>query len=368
MKGLHTEVDMNQAKSLFAAAANAGNLLGAYNMAVLKLQEGDGDFTGKECKAAVSYLKTVAERGWSTLAEAADDFSYGDYSWALMNYLKLAESGSEIAQSNAAFMLSEGLGYDGKYAGKMAITLFRRAADQGNNLALVQLGDCYWYGRGTTPDKEQAGSIYAEAAQRKVPQALFNMGFLHQFGIGVPKDHFLAKRYYDDLANGIPDARLAANLALVSLHIYRFYESLRPSLPEAWTKAIDGIIATLSMGSHSDTSGGNGEYVERSRSPWHVFEAVDIFDALDDNMDSSLLIWLGAFLGLILWRRHILRSQRRRPREVVGNIRVVTPTRPVLRTGAEPQNEPSLHATAAQPSADDRNEARQSPDEITGVS
>lgn len=28
-------------------------------------------------------------------------------------------------------------------------------------------------------------------------QALFNLGFMHQYGAGLPKDHHLAKRCYD---------------------------------------------------------------------------------------------------------------------------------------------------------------------------
>ena len=45
--------------------------------------------------------------------EANDDFQAGDYEWALLNYLKAAEMGQELGQSNAAWMLTEGYGYEG---------------------------------------------------------------------------------------------------------------------------------------------------------------------------------------------------------------------------------------------------------------
>lgn len=39
--------------------------------------------------------------------------------------------------------------------------------------------------------------MYNEAGKYKSAQALFNLGFMHQFGAGLPKDHHLAKRFYD---------------------------------------------------------------------------------------------------------------------------------------------------------------------------
>ena len=47
------------------------------------------------------------------LQEANEDFQAGEYEWALLNYLKAAEMGAELGQSNAAGMLSEGYGYEG---------------------------------------------------------------------------------------------------------------------------------------------------------------------------------------------------------------------------------------------------------------
>ena len=83
----------------------------------------------------------MAERGWPALAEASDDFSQGDYEWALLNFLKAAEWGSELGQSNAAWMLLEGYGYSGPRSGELAVALLKRAAEQGNTAALVRIGD-----------------------------------------------------------------------------------------------------------------------------------------------------------------------------------------------------------------------------------
>jgi SEL1 protein len=42
-----------------------------------------------------------------------------------------------------------------------------------------------------------AVQMYGEAAKHHNAQALFNMGLLHQFGAGLPRDFHLAKRCYD---------------------------------------------------------------------------------------------------------------------------------------------------------------------------
>jgi SEL1 protein len=34
-------------------------------------------------------------------------------------------------------------------------------------------------------------------ASRGSPQSMFNLGYMHQYGIGLPQDFHLAKRYFD---------------------------------------------------------------------------------------------------------------------------------------------------------------------------
>ncbi len=45
---------------------------------------------------------------------------------------------------------------------------------------------------------ERAASCYNAAARLSNPQAMFNLGYMHEYGIGLKKDLFLAKRYYDN--------------------------------------------------------------------------------------------------------------------------------------------------------------------------
>lgn len=320
---------MGQAVAAFTAASRAGNLLAAYNLAALHLRGLAGESQGPAaCRAAVSHLKKVAERAWPALIEAADDFTAGDYEWALLNYLQAAEWGSELGQSNAAWMLVEGYGYEGPRGGAMAVTMLGRAAAQGNAAALVKLGDSFWYGKGVARDWVRAGRVYAEAARHRLAQALFNLGYMHQHGAGVPKDLHLAKRYYDRTAETASDARLAASLALSGLHVQSWWEQVQPTLPpyveRVGSAILYGILAP-SRPNEAEKTAHQRLHSLHSRSPNHpshggsfgwqlarIFSLDTVsalFDALDNSFDTRAVMWLALLLGVVLWRRWALRNR-----------------------------------------------------------
>lgn len=328
MKGIGTPSDVGQAIAAFTGAARAGNLLAAYNLAVLHLRGLAGESKGPAaCRAAVSHLKKVAERAWPALAEGADDFSAGDYEWALLNYLKAAEWGSELGQSNAAWMLVEGHGYEGPRGGAAAVAMLGRAAAQGNAAALVTLGDSFWYGKGVARDWARAGRVYAEAARHRLAQALFNLGYMHQHGAGAPKDLHLAKRYYDRTAETAPDARLAAFLALAGLHVQSWWEQVQPSLPpyvgRIGSAILYGILAPSKVNETErvGASPARLEYFHHRSHPSHggsfggqlrrIFSlnmVSALFDALDNSFDMRAVVWLALLLVVVMWRRRALRN------------------------------------------------------------
>lgn len=58
---------------------------------------------------------------------------------------------------------------------------------QGNVDALLQLGDSHWYGRGAVRDWGRAAALYQTASKFRNAQALFNLGFMHEYGAGLPQ-------------------------------------------------------------------------------------------------------------------------------------------------------------------------------------
>jgi SEL1 protein len=163
----------------------------------------------------------------------------GHYEEAVVAYIKAAEMGMEIGQSNAAWMLSRGYGVQGPAAASLAMKLHQRAAGQvrrlafgraalpaasgqimplidvllmrdrvaglesderaaqsgiltmsccqGNVDALLQLGDSHWYGRGVNRSWSTAAQLYQAASKFGNAQALFNLGLMHEYGAGLPQ-------------------------------------------------------------------------------------------------------------------------------------------------------------------------------------
>ena len=71
---------------------------------------------------------------------------------------------------------------------KRALLHWQRSANQGYGLARVKLGDYHYYGWGTPVDYEMAATHYKIAAeQQHSAQAMFNLGYMHEQGLGIKK-------------------------------------------------------------------------------------------------------------------------------------------------------------------------------------
>jgi tetratricopeptide (TPR) repeat protein len=162
-------------------------------------------------------------------------------------YEKAGEMGVMVAQYNAALLLDdptheaeleENLGN----VHARAEMWFKRAALQGNVDALIRMGDREYYHK---KNAEGAVQYYRKAADLNAPQALFNLGVMHQFGDGLPQDVHLAKRYYD-LAGANPEARIPVAIARWSLGI----------VPGKWSSVLSRLpwFSFLSSSSSSSSS------------------------------------------------------------------------------------------------------------------
>lgn len=69
--------------------------------------------------------------------------------------------------------------------------MWGRAAAQGYAIARVKLGDYHFYGYGTGVDFETAASHYRVASeQQHNAQAMFNLGYMHEQGLGMKQVRF----------------------------------------------------------------------------------------------------------------------------------------------------------------------------------
>jgi SEL1 protein len=196
---------------------------------------------------AAHYFKLVAEKAESIVSsftEANEAYESGDTDLALIDYMLAAEQGFEIAQTNVAFLLdrarprSISLPFaDLLPLARRKITLitdsalallyWTRSARQSNIDALVKMGDYYLSGTGIPMDQEKAAACYQAAAEtQQSAQALWNLGWMHENGLGgVEQDFHLAKRFYDQAFETNKEAYLAVKLALIKVRMRSMWNS-----------------------------------------------------------------------------------------------------------------------------------------------
>lgn len=132
--------------------------------------------------------------------------------------------------------------FAGPHAATVATTLFKRSAEQGNVMSLLQLGDCYYYGNGVEQDWVRASAIYYEAYKERSPEAMFYLGFMHEFGAGVPQDLHLALKFYNMAKHTNADAALPVYLATAWLRAHKAWQWLRPHVPRGVARYINWLF------------------------------------------------------------------------------------------------------------------------------
>lgn len=231
--------DVRVANDYFELAARYGNIEAQYYLAEM-IHHGIG--RDKACAQAMGLYKTVAEKAEplvSTWNEANNAYEDGDYELAFLGYLHAAEEGYESAQNNVAYlldtrqsMLSNILGLGETKSALMdnpglALIFYTRSSRQGNMDSLVKMGDYYLDGIGTDLDIDKAVKCYTGASEyHQSAQALFNLGWMHENGVGLDQDFHLAKRYYDLALATNEEAYLPVKLSLLKLRARSYWNTV----------------------------------------------------------------------------------------------------------------------------------------------
>jgi hypothetical protein len=110
----------------------------------------------------------------------------------------------------------------------LALIYWTRSAEQKNVDSMVKMGDYYLLGLGTTQDEEKAAQCYQAAADTmQSAQANWNLGWMHENGIGIDQDFHLAKRHYDLALETNPrEAYLPVVLALYKLRLRSWWNTI----------------------------------------------------------------------------------------------------------------------------------------------
>ncbi|KAK0384110.1 hypothetical protein NLU13_8199 [Sarocladium strictum] len=325
--------DLRIANNYFELAARHGNIEAHYYIAEM-IYNGVG--RERHCSMAMNYYKSVAEKAeplLSSWADANDAFDAGETELAFLEYLITAEQGYEKAQTNIAYMLdnvpsklslSSWLSIRNNTNSlfdnpSLALIYWTRSSRQSNVDSLVKMGDYYFYGIGTEPDLSKAVQCYTGASDySQSAQALFNLGWMHENGIGLTQDFHLAKRYYDHALEVNVEAYLPVTLSLMKLRLRSAWNTLthgkvhsiqeEPRQKKDWSLKdwLDNFFRedNLYEDAYYDT-----ETYDDGMSGGAGMEGVG--DEWDDGgiVESFLIIGITMTLVLLLWWRQRLQQQ-----------------------------------------------------------
>jgi SEL1 protein len=233
--------DLKTATTYFELALRHGHVEAFYHLAEIN-HFGVG--RERSCDLASSYYKIVAEKAealHSSFDEANQAYEEGDLSGALVKYMMAAEQGYEQAQANVAYLLDEHksiLSLDRLLPWKkpatsllrnaaLALVYYTRSAKQFNIDSTVKMGDCYLHGYGITGDVDKAAQCYQSAAEmHQSAQALWNLGWMHENGMGVEQDFHLAHRLYLEAADANSESYLPVKLSILKLRVRSWWNQL----------------------------------------------------------------------------------------------------------------------------------------------
>ena len=125
-------------------------------------------------------------------------FKNKEYAEAVSWYRKAAEQGTDVAQFNLGLMYEVGRGVTQNDA--EAVSWYRKAAEQGNASGQLSLGSMYAIGRGVTQNYAGAVSWFRKSAEQGNADAQYHLGLMYENIRGI-KDKKEAIRWYKKAAD-----------------------------------------------------------------------------------------------------------------------------------------------------------------------
>lgn len=233
--------DLQTARTYFELAARNSHIEAFYYLAEISNQ---GLGRDRSCGMAAVYYKIASEKAeviHSSFIEANEAYENGDMETALVAYMMAAEQGYEHAQANVGYLLDRTQPRFSLHSllpflrrrvttisdAALALIFWTRSAKQSNIDSLVKMGDYYLEGVGTSLSSENAAACYQAAAETmQSAQAMWNLGWMHENGVGIEQDFHLAKRFYDQALETNTEAYLPVKLSLARLHLRSWWNGV----------------------------------------------------------------------------------------------------------------------------------------------
>jgi TPR repeat protein len=113
---------------------------------------------------------------------------------ALPLFRQAAEEGEERAMVELGNLYEDGSGVPQDYS--EAARWFRVAADRGNTTGMLRIGSMYYTGKGVPQNYALAAEWFRRASDSGDPRGEFDLGMMYERGHGVTKDPDAAEQFY----------------------------------------------------------------------------------------------------------------------------------------------------------------------------
>lgn len=182
-----------------------------------------------------------------------DSFRSGAFAEAYRSWHDASDAGDARASRFLGVMYDTGEGVPQDH--RQALDWYRKAADQGDKVAMFNVAVFYDAGaEGVPKDHQEAARWYGKAAKRHDGRAEFNLALMLGSGDGIPRDPVRAQRLFADAARD--------GVAAASAH-------LRHPLPRSAMKAMPADA--------EDVAFGQAQQALLSRQPQEKADAAALF-------------------------------------------------------------------------------------------
>ena len=199
--------DTSEAVKWFKKAAEQGNTSAQSNLGILYVDRSD--------MLAYMWLEIASELGGDAIKRARDGMNGFMKPAEIERAQRMARGWKADFSNNDGGVFGPDALLPGEVSGKQdkldaeASVRYKDAADQGNALAQLRLGECFDYGKGVTQDQAAAVTWYRKAADQGLAPAQFILGMRYADEKGPLKDQVEAFKWYRKAATaGMADAQL----------------------------------------------------------------------------------------------------------------------------------------------------------------
>mmetsp|Transcript_32742 Transcript_32742/g.36653 ORF Transcript_32742/g.36653 Transcript_32742/m.36653 type:complete len:987 (+) Transcript_32742:212-3172(+) len=253
----------------YLAASEIGSIVGQVNAAFLMERGVCLGLSAVDCaKASVRLWKAAAARGNAEACLRVGDFYYygrlrgnklhtGPFGWIQYimypeNYLPsiFKELSSKSLKIVASFWGQENSQFEKIFKSSSSRTCDGESKCHGDHQDQEDRNDHDY----SEEDLHTAAHYYQVAGENHLSaRANFNLGFMHQWGLGLKQDFPLAKRHYDlALSRNYREAEIAVQIALLAMNSHEFIIRCKVFLEDYWYQG--ETISTTIAGKESTLS------------------------------------------------------------------------------------------------------------------